>query len=643
MHSLHRARLGVLAWLVFACAPISASQIHIDAARAQFLQAERALSGNNFDAYALLSRGLENYPLYPYLRYQELRKRLGAASGAEIDKFLTEHRDSIVGERLYAAWIRELAAQARWADFLAYFRSDTDSELQCFYRQALLAVQAEEAAMRGIEALWLTGKPLPRACEPVFSAARQTGHITPQHVWERVQLAMRQGELQLADQLAAHLGEGQAQRLALWQYAYRNSAGALLDARLANDDVFTRGVVLHAMERLIASRPLDAPAAWERVRGRYTFEAGEIAQMERRLALALALRGLPEGLQRLARVDPSLTDATIREWRVRASLALGDWKAVLAWSEGLHPDERQAPRWQYWRARAMEALGHPEAQDVYAQLARMRSYHGFLAADRIGAPYAFNDQPVIVNADEIDALELLPAIQRAKELFALQRNVDARREWLHATRGFNANRFAAAAKLAWRWQWHDRAIAAIANTPHRDDLTLRFPVAYENAVTTQARARHLDPAWAYAVIRQESAFVDNARSSVGAMGLMQLMPKTAEHVARSVRMPYRGSGDLSDPDMNIRLGVAYLRSILDRFSGNMVPATAAYNAGETRVRSWIPASPRDADIWAETLPYYETRGYIENVLAYAVVYDYRLGRTPIPLRERMPPIGTVTP
>lgn len=640
MQVFRRFRRG-FAWLVLilVSCPV-ASETAPDPARTQFLDAERALAEGDHEAYARLARHLERYPLYPYLRYEELRRRLDSASGAEVDRFLADFRDTAVGDRLYAAWIRELAARERWAEFLAYFRSDTDAELQCHYRRALLTTGAQDAALRDIEDLWLTGKPRPGACEPVFTAAREAGRISTQLVWERAQLAMQQGQLRFADQLAAHLDEADVQRLALWQYAYRDPANALSDARLASDDAFTRKIVLQAMERLVSSHPLDAPAMWERVRERYDFGAPERAQMERRVALALALRHRPEGLERLARLDPSVTDGTIREWRVRTALALGDWSAVLAWIDRLESAERETPRWQYWRARALEAQGNTEeARTIYVQLARMRNYHGFLAADRIGAPYEFNDQPVVVNPRDIDALESLPAMQRAKELYALRRIADARREWLYATRGFNANRFAAAAKLAQRWNWHDRAIAAIANTPHRDDLVLRFPVAYDEIVTRQTRTRDLDPSWAYAVIRQESAFVYDARSSVGAMGLMQLMPTTAEHVARTAKTPYAGAGDLIDPKINIHLGVAYLRAMLDRFSGNAVPTTAAYNAGETRVRSWIPAVAVDADIWAETLPYYETRGYIENVLAYAVVYDYRLGRTPIPLRARMAPIG----
>ncbi len=617
----------------------------VEQQRARFVEAELALAANDMQGFQTLADELHGYPLYPYLVYAELLRNLSSSRDSEVGRFLDVFAQTPLAPLLRQHWLTYLATEKQWASFLSHYQPGGDTALLCFQRQALYQTGQRQAALDGVEKLWLTGRGQPQACDPVFDAWRAAGGLTPTLIWQRIELAMDKGELPLARHLAKQLPSADQIWFETWISVHNNPGQVTRLGLLAEDSPRARALVLYAVQQATQRDVAAGGIVWDAVKTRYPFSADQRAAIERRLALGHALRGKPEALDRLAALDPQQLDGTLREWRVRVALNLGDWHAVRIWIDELKLEEQQNPRWQYWRARALEATGSPEAKIVYERLARTRNYYGFLAADRVDAPYAMESQPLSVNAENLASVENLPAIQRARELFLLNRAAEARREWTYATRSMTATQMSHAAKLGERWGWHDRAVFTLAATPFNGDLSLRFPIAHAEAVLAAARDSRIDPAWAFAVIRQESAFMPDARSSVGALGLMQLLPRTAHDVARSLKLSLNGSQALFDAGTNIRLGVAYLRHTLDRFNDNTVLATAAYNAGAARAESWRPAADQliPADIWVENVPFYETRNYLQQVFAYTVIYDHRLGRTPIPLKTRMPFIKTAQP
>jgi soluble lytic murein transglycosylase len=317
-----------------------------------------------------------------------------------------------------------------------------------------------------------------------------------------------------------------------------------------------------------------------------------------------------------------------------------DWDAVRQWIQAMPADERASDHWRYWEARATEATGEPEAADrIFAKLAGERSYYGFLAADRLSLPYTFRNEAITYTDAELVPVAGHDGIRRARELFILGLTSDARREWQHATAEMDERTLQLAAVVAHQWGWHDRAILTVARGKHFNDLDLRFPIVYHRQVETNAERYKVDPAWVFGVLRQESAFMADARSHAGAMGLMQLMPSTARSTARLINSPLRRTGELYNADKNIRLGTAHLRQVLDLHDGNHMLATAAYNAGAQRVKQWRPDSKMAADIWAETVPFSETRTYIRRVLAYTAIFENRMGRQVTSLRKRMPDVA----
>jgi soluble lytic murein transglycosylase len=282
---------------------------------------------------------------------------------------------------------------------------------------------------------------------------------------------------------------------------------------------------------------------------------------------------------------------------------------------------------------------YDDADAIYTELARDRSYYGFLAADRIEGDYRLNHRSLEYSDHELRLLAAQPGAMRARELHSLGRAINARREWRMFTHGMSDQELARAAKLADGWGWHGRAIMTVARTPHLDDLEMRFPLAYRDRVLKQARAKDLDPAWMYAIVRQESAFIADARSPAGALGLMQIMPGTGRKIGRSLERPLKNREQLLDADISLEFGSTYLRNLLDQWNGHPVLAAAAYNAGPHRVERWQPAQRSvSADLWIENIPYRETREYVRRVIAYTAIYERRLGRKSVRLSERLMPI-----
>ncbi|HLF66334.1 MAG TPA: transglycosylase SLT domain-containing protein, partial [Gammaproteobacteria bacterium] len=257
-------------------------------------------------------------------------------------------------------------------------------------------------------------------------------------------------------------------------------------------------------------------------------------------------------------------------------------------------------------------------------LANERNYHGMLASDLLHQTYTLNDKPYAPSAQAVASVNKDPSVIRARELLALDRIIDARREWMATLNYFNEEQLQAAAKLATQLKLYDRAILTAAKAQNRDDLSVRFPLAYAADMKRSAQKNNISPAWAFAITRQESAFLYDATSSAGAMGLMQLLPSTAQQVAKQSGQSFN-KNILTVPAKNIALGTTYLRDMAVKFNKNTVLASAAYNAGATRVYRWLPDQAMPTDIWVETIPFRETRNYVQNVFSYQVIYQNRLG------------------
>jgi len=613
-------------------------------AREDFLAAEAALARGDDAELAALAERLTDYPLLPYLRYQVLIGDLGAADPAAVEAFLADHTDSHLAERLRGAWLSRLAEAGRWEEHRRLAVPSESPSARCHDLRARLAAGEVEEALAGVEPLWLVGRSQPQACDPLFDAWRAAGRLTPALVWRRIELAMAGGQTALARYLGRYLPEGEPVWLGHWLAAREDPQTMLAPGALPGEHERRPVVLVEAITRLARRSAEGAAAAWDRMASVETLPAELAARADAAVGLALAEGGDPRGLGYLDRAPAKDDDLPLQERRLRAALALGDWGRVSAWVAAMPEGEHKREHWLYWQARALEAGGDQEAaQALYREAAEERSLWGFLAAERSGQPYRLASCPTPTDPERLAWLVEEPAARRIVELRALGRDLDARREWLHLTRGLNGDDLTAAAVLAERWDWPDQAIFTLARAGWWDDLGLRFPLRYREAVAEQAHRTGLDAAWIYAVLRQESAFDPKAVSSAGARGLMQLMPATARELLRDLeRDPGQAlaSGtDLHDPELNIALGTRYLARVQRRFGGHPALAAAAYNAGPGTVARWLPERPVEADLWIATIPYPETRAYVRRVLAYRLIYQERLGAPLTPLGALLGPIG----
>src|SRR5690606_27781935 len=359
--------------------------------------------------------------------------------------------------------------------------------------------------------------------------------------------------------------------------------------------------------------------------------AEEGVELQRFILMRMLLQDDIAQAEEILVSTPSLMSETLGGYLIRDALRQQDWPRVEEWLMRLPQESRDSERWQYWLARTLAREGSPEAvaqaQTIFESLSQLRSFYGFMAADIIGASYQMVDRPVAVDQTALNSLTDIPSVQRARELYLLGEEDDARSEWRYATARMTPEQVIASGKLADDWGWHRHSIQAMIQVGYWDDLALRFPLAWEDLLVGAATDLAIQPEFMFAIARQESAFMRDVRSPAGARGLMQLMPGTAQDMAREVGLQI-SNADLYRPEVNVILGGRYLQQLLEQFGGNRILAATAYNAGPNRVRQWLRDAPETAlplDVWIETIPYLETRGYVQNVLAYAVIYGYRRG------------------
>jgi soluble lytic murein transglycosylase len=579
---------------------------------------------------------LRDYPLHPYLELARLRRDLASARADQINAFLERYGDQLPGARLREAWLKVLDAKGRWPEYLDTYREDGASiETRCTRIHALWQTGSTAVASTESASIWQSPRSLPGTCDRALAPWLARGNPTPTAAWERLELAMTAGQVELARYLQRFLDEPLGADARLFLEIHERPARLSDAGRFRADNARHAQIAAYGITRLARTDAAAAREGFERLA-----RAGILDPAGQRLAAPAVAAGLAlgspgEALHWVLGLRPGVVEEKLADDALRYALRAGDWDGVSAAGGLAAGAESAAQRWAYWGARAAEVRGRESKEDLHQRFAKVRmtrSYYGFLAAERIGAPYEMQHETPEITPAVLQAAGRIPGIARAREFFVTGDILASRREFGYTSVRLDPQSRRAAARLADGWGWHTLAITSVAQAGDWNDLGLRFPVIYRDQFTAAARRQRLDPNWLFAIARQESALNPTARSPVGAMGLMQLMPTTAQQTARSSGLRYRGSADLLDPATNVQLGSHYMRNMLDDFGQNRILAAAAYNAGPGRVRQWLRrlAAPVDHDLFTETIPFRETRQYVQNVLSFAVIYAY-LGGTQAPM------------
>ncbi len=625
----------------------AASQHSLRWQRALFEQAEHAIKLGRLTRYRQLKAKLGHYPLLPYLEYARLKRHLQRRSANQIYAFIRKHDNMPLASRLLKNWLKTRAQVGDWQGLANNYFINDNLNLRCQYSRALYETGATERANIITRSLWLSGRSLPRSCNKPLMLWQKAGQLNHDLLWQRIHLAIQKNNLRLTRHLGKMLPKNEQFWIAIWRKVRRDPGYLLKVSQHFHKEApdVLRWIAVYGLRRLATRDPLLAAKYWQTLQQQLPFTRNEQGRIERRLVLNLVQNDSDSAREWLNKMKLSHFSNDMLSAYILTSIRDQDWHSALDWLNRLDTQQQHSERWRYWRGRVLESMGRlEEARDIYMADAETRGYYSFLAADRIGNRYHFSHRPLVFSHTQLDGIRNLPWMLRARELHALKRLPDVRREWNYAIKRMNKPQLLKAAKLADQWGWHDRAIATLTQARYWDDLKLRFPLAYRRQILAQAKKQAINPAWVFAIIRQESAFTSDVRSDAGAMGLMQLLPRTARRIARAMRIPMRNRRALLNTNTNIRLGLGYLKKINDHYHGNSVLATAAYNAGGRQVKRWLPEERAiPADLWIELVPFAETRKYMKRVLTYTVIYEQRLGESPVLLRDRMRPIPASQP
>ena len=621
--------------------PVSRATIE----RIMVLEARSALRRGERTRFTRLARALRDHPLHPWLKYLEFRRRFGRHNESAIKAFLATVPDTPMADLVRGLWLDRLARQHRWARFLQVRSSLSlgrmETRRECLHARALLETGNDTAGFEATARLWRIPRSQDKACDRTFALWARKGGRTSEHLWHRIEVSLKRGNRGLAAYVARMLDQPDQAIAERWVRDYRRPTRIIARAapRVRREPQWEQPVAT-AIASLARRTPDAAARAWQAVSGDGSSIPARLdAFASWRIGLGYAqehrVRAAVEWIERVPDED--------RSERLLGILALlsfaeGRWADSLAALDALPPETRGELRWRYWRARALTALGRA-GEASWAEIAAERDYYGFLAADRIGAPYRIVQHPAGSPPERIDRIERMGGCRRAREFHALGFRNGFNREWSHLVRRIEGEDLTAAAELAIRHGWYFEAIRAAARAGALDRLDLRFPIAWEDEAAAAAGDHGIDPAWVLATIRMESAFRARARSSAGALGLMQIMPATGRRIARAAGVRHRGNRTLLDPKENIRLGAAYLRRLLDRVHGNPALASASYNAGPHRAERWLAAGEGlEPELWVEFVPYTETRQYVKRVMEYRIVYQHRLGTRPGRLSDLLRPL-----
>lgn len=595
--------------------------------RQRFLQAETAQAKGQTEVYQKLKKQLTQYPLYPYLLATEYEDDIQSLSLSKFQNFMDQHYDTPMAENLRGLWLNARARQDDWTGFLKAYIPTEDISLQCQFLWAEYNTREDKKViLEQTLPLWLSGKDRPRACEAIFKQWEQSSFMTRPIMWQKIKLAMQAGNIKLARYLKQFIRKEECALVELWINVHNNPYLITQSKYFTANHPATLEMITQAVAKIAQTKPEAALKIWQQIGHQYAFKEKHWGYVVREIALSFAREKNPLAEKWLAEVPDVYANHAVHEWRMKIALSKNDWQNLFTWTKRLPEALATNEAWQYWQARALEKLNRKEeSHALLNKLAQTRSYYGFLASQKLGKPYFFAHQKFALEANHLVSIASKKAIQRAKELYTLGREAKARAEWVLSTQRMNDKERHAAAALAIRWGLPNWSILALSKANNKNDLELRFPLVYQQPIIQQAKQHQIDPAWVYAVARQESAFINNARSAAGALGLMQLMPGTAHLVARKHQLPLNGPASILEPNTNIQLGTRYLKMMLDAHENHPILATAAYNAGPGRIKKWLPNANMPADSWIEMIPYKETREYVKNVLTYTIIYQQLLG------------------
>ncbi|EKT7904123.1 murein transglycosylase [Klebsiella oxytoca] len=602
----------------------------LDEQRSRYAQTKQAWDNRQMDVVNQLMPTLTTYPLYPYLQYRQITDDLMNQPALVVTNFIAANPTLPPARSLKSRFVNELARRDDWRGLLAFSpEKPTGTEAQCNYYYAKWNVGQTQEAWDGAKALWLSGKSQPNACDRLFGAWRASGQQDPLAYLERIRLAMKAGNTSLVRVLAQQM-PSDYQTIATAVIALANDPNSVMTfARTTGATDFTRQMAAVAFASVARQDVENARLMIPSLAQAQQLNEDQIQELRDIVAWRLMGSDVTEE-QAIWRDDAIMRSqsTSLVERRVRMALGLGDRRGLNTWLARLPMEAKEKDEWRYWQADLLLERGRDdEAKDILRSLMQQRGFYPMVAAQRLGEEYTFRIDKAPANLDP--ALTSGPEMARVRELMYWNMDNTARSEWANLVTSKTKDQQAQLARYAFNQNWWDLSVQATIAGKLWDQLEERFPLAYNDLFKRYISGKDIPQSYAMAIARQESAWNPKAGSPVGARGLMQIMPGTATHTVSMFSIPgYSGPSQLLDPEMNINIGTSYLQYVYQQFGNNRIFASAAYNAGPGRVRTWRSNSGGriDAVAFVESIPFSETRGYVKNVLSYDAYYRYFMGQ-----------------
>ncbi len=604
-----------------------ANALSIEDQRQNYLDADASIKRKDLVAYKHVTKNIKNYPLFPYLDFQYQMQELNHYSVNQAIEFSDKYKNLPFANTIRNSYLSQLAKKEAWSDFLSYQPILPRSEKhQCNYYYAKSQTGSEKIALNGAKKLFLSGDSIHSSCDKLFELLDESKGITDTLLLDRMLLAFEKRNKPLLVYLQKKLSEHAKKQGEFIVSLYDEPQQVADFSKKRKVTVFYKKLTMLAFEKLAQTSREKAVAAFT-----HTVEGQRLSVKEQQQLADYLIHRLM-----------SSTDTKLVEWRdtwlkktqkenlierrFRLALVDNDWKQMAFWLDILPKEDKQKLKWRYWEARIAAHKGNKKAAEkIYLDIIGQRDFYSVAAAMHLGKPIEIPSQTTVLDKTKLTAFK--PALNRVDEFFQLKKISDAKREWQHLLNKANAEQTAMLAAYAKEKGWHHLAVQATISGKLWEHLAYRFPIAHKEWFEFYSKERSLPLTTLLALSRQESAFYTNARSPVGARGLMQIMPATAKETSRKLGVRYLGKHTLKDPVVNIGLGSGYLKMLLDNYEKNRILAFAAYNAGPHRVKTWQSKSKGQLDpiAFIEAIPFSETRGYVQNVLMYDIYYRKLLG------------------
>jgi soluble lytic murein transglycosylase len=604
------------------------------AAREAFRQGDRA----RFERFA---GELKGYELEAYFDYWRVSTELKDADPAIIRAFLARHEKTYIAEKLRGDWLRQLGKKQQWAEFDRDFPllGQPEQDLVCYALQSRRA-RGEASALNEATPLWLTLLEPPEPCYPVLEALILEKRVLADEVWTRVRRQVEANKLAAARYSMNYLPPSQTPDARLIEAVIDRPLPWLskLPANFSASRM-NRELAALAISRIARNDPPVAADQLSRIESK--LQAGERGWAWSQVGWQAAQRHIPEALGWYRQAGDAPLSDEVAQWKVRAALRVADWGTVRSTIEKMPSTLAEQPAWTYWLGRAYRAGGRLEdASTLFLKISGSPNFYGNLADDELDRLIMTPPKALAPTREELAQVSANPGVQRSLAFFRMNQRFEGTKEWSWALRGMSDRELLTASDIAHRAGIYDRAIAAADRTKNEHDYSLRYLAPYSDQVRPAAKQLSLDDAWVYGLMRQESRFITSAKSTVGASGLMQLMPATAKWVAHKIGLKDYNHANVNDTGTNVLLGTNYMRMVMESLDNHPVLASAAYNAGPGRARRWRADRPLEGAIYAETIPFSETRDYVKKVMSNSVYYSALFDGKPQTIKSRL---GTIAP